>query len=416
MSKFKSFKVYVLSTSYPRYAGDDAGIFVKRLVDAFAGAGLKGEVFVPSDKKDKDFLSDTPFPIRRYRYGIFSRGRLAFGAGIIPNLRESPWLILQAPMLLLSFVFPLLKARFFKKERAIVQANWLSSGLSAWLINRLCGVPYILTIRGEDVRFLKKPFYRKLFRATLKRAAYITSVNNTFLTELSEHFDIPEERLRCIPNGVDAKPVTADEFNAFIKESPFSADKNYLLFVGTVIPRKRVKLLLELLTQPALKDYELVVCGRTNNQPYLAELNEYIAAHNLSKRVHLMGLIPPAMIPLYMRLASFYISASEFEGRPNSVLEAMANNLPVIVSDIEAHRELVVHKESGVLFNPDNLDEVAGEIKRLEHSPEQVAKLKEKAKEVVEPYTWEHAASLYNELFDSMSRGYASYTKNKKTG
>jgi glycosyltransferase involved in cell wall biosynthesis len=63
------------------------------------------------------------------------------------------------------------------------------------------------------------------------------------------------------------------------------------------------------------------------------------------------------------------ILPSKFEGMPNVILEAMNNGIPVIASDIATHPELILHRESGLLFESDNAADLAEQMKHcLEHS------------------------------------------------
>ena len=75
-------RVLVLTTSYPRGPGDVAGRFIADAVDRLRGRGLDVEVVSPAD-----------FP----HFG------LAYGSGIVGNLRRRPWLALLLPLFLLSF-------------------------------------------------------------------------------------------------------------------------------------------------------------------------------------------------------------------------------------------------------------------------------------------------------------------------
>ena len=75
-------KVIVLSTSYPRGPDDVAGVFVREAVEQVRAAGLEVEVVSPASFR---------------HYG------LAYGHGILGNLRRRPWLVFAVPLFLLSF-------------------------------------------------------------------------------------------------------------------------------------------------------------------------------------------------------------------------------------------------------------------------------------------------------------------------
>src|SRR5438477_171577 len=68
------------------------------------------------------------------------------------------------------------------------------------------GRPYIITLRGEDVRLLRISALRLLFRPVLTAAYRIVSVNDAFVAELRDRHGISAERLAAIPNGIAYEP------------------------------------------------------------------------------------------------------------------------------------------------------------------------------------------------------------------
>lgn len=85
----------------------------------------------------------------------------------------------------------------------------------------------------------------------------------------------------------------------------------------------------------ALPDVTFEICGTGPLFQYCAE---WIAAHALQDRVNLCGY--DAALMTRMQESDMYVSASRFEGQPNTVLEAMALGCPALLSDIPAHRQL----------------------------------------------------------------------------
>ena len=138
-------RIAVLSTSYPRRSDDDAGVFVARLVSALSKEGATGTVLVPYDQNEPKSEIQGNFKIERYRYGVFSKGRLAFGSGILPNLRKDPTLIFQAPALIIQGARAAAKA---SKESDVMHCNWIVSALSGFLAKLITKKPYVVTARG----------------------------------------------------------------------------------------------------------------------------------------------------------------------------------------------------------------------------------------------------------------------------
>ncbi len=352
-------RVCVLTTSYPRFEGDDSSIFVQRLVDAYSEAGISGYVIVPRDRDEPGNEKRGNFEVRRYRYGVFTRGALAFGEGIMPKIRTRPLLAAQVPAMILMMAW---SALTLQRGYEIVQANWIGAGISAWLLRLLCGKPYFLTVRGEDVKLLCRTWIGKLLWPVLHSAHAVTSVNQVFISELQQHFKIPKEKMHFIPNGVSLAAVGAKDREEFLQRRNLQSATKYIVSVGTVIPRKRVEVLIELLAMPELENFELLLCGRLENEVYAQRMRELAIERGVSKRVHFEGMVAPADIPRYLSVAHCYVSASEHEGRPNAIMEALVAKVPVFASDISAHRE-ILGVGSPALFTLHDLQPVARRIR-----------------------------------------------------
>lgn len=384
-------RISILTTSYPRWEGDESGIFIQRLVEAYNDLGINGQIIVPKDTLDSATQELGNFKILRFKYGIFTPGRLAFGSGIIPNLKANPFLLLQAPALIIGMAAKALK---HKAETDLIHAQWSGALLAAWLCWLSAKIPYIATVRGEEARLLKKPALAWIFKAALKSAKAITTVNQEFCLQIKDYLGTCATPVVCIPNGV-ATPVCTEELLAQVKSKYKLTNKKYLCFIGSVIPRKQVEVLITALNTIELKDYTILICGRLNHQKYFDKLKELALKLGLQERTHFLGAIEPLEVGAILELSEFYLTASSFEGRPNSVLEALAFGKVVLASDIPAHREIIQHKVNGLLFDPNKLEEIGSLIKS---AAEDGAALSNKARESVKELSWEKAARGYLKL------------------
>lgn len=389
-----SLRIGLLTTSYPRRPEDEAGVFVKRLVEGFDECGAGGFVIVPRDAGEPAGERQGAFEIRRYSYGVFSPGRLAFGAGIVPNLRRRPQLLAQAPMLLLRMAGEVIRRR---RQIDLVHANWLVSGIAGCLAAALCRKPLVVTVRGEDLRLLGKRLPRTLLRPVLKRSAALVCVSEEFSERLKRDRVCDPARVHFIPNGVSVPMI---ERRAAREELGLSQAGRYLLFVGTVIPRKAIDVLIRALAEPQLGGFELIVCGRLDDPDYREAIEREAARLGCSSRLRLLGAVPPDLVPAYLATADYYVSASTFEGRPNSVLEAMAAGKAVVLSDIPSHREISREGTAAALFEAGNPGALARGIDRLERNPAERQALESAAREGLANNSWQACARKYLELFE----------------
>jgi glycosyltransferase involved in cell wall biosynthesis len=127
------------------------------------------------------------------------------------------------------------------------------------------------------------------------------------------------------------------------------ADGPLLLYVGKVIPVKRLEWLLEALR--VLRDVQAVVVGDTHEEHYGDRYFLSLASRyaDVMPRVRFTGEVPWSRVPTYLAAADVFGFPSSFEGMPNAVMEAMAAALPIVVSDIPAHRQLVEDGTTGFL-------------------------------------------------------------------
>ncbi len=162
-------RVTVLTTSYPRDADDVAGTFVRDGVEALRAAGLEVRVVSPADFR---------------HYGI------AYGDGIVNNLRAAPWKLLALPLFLLGFARA---ARRASRDADVVHAHWLPSALPALAT----GKPFVLQLWGSDVALARRA--RPLARLLVRRARIVV-VASTALAEDARALGARD--VRVVPNGV----------------------------------------------------------------------------------------------------------------------------------------------------------------------------------------------------------------------
>ena len=383
-------RLCVLATSYPRFSGDDSSVFVKRLVEALARSGAGGVVIVPRDGEEPAVEPQGSFRVERYRYGIFSRGSLAFGAGIAPNIRAHPLRALQAPGLIAGMA---LRAWRLREQYDVVLANWAPAGLAAWINRRICGRPYVVVLRGEDARLLKSPWLKPLFRRILRGAEQVLAVSRDFVDLARRDYGISGDRSAFIPNGVSLAEVEPAAYREFLARRALQPDIRYLLFIGTVVPRKRIEILLQALALPGLAGFRLIVCGRTDNREYVARLHALADGLGVSRRVTFAGMTDPAEIPCFLKLAHCYVSASEFEGRSNSLLEAAAAGKVILASRIAAHAEIIRDGENGLLF--EDAAELGRRLESVERDADLRRRLSAAAARLAGEHSWERCAEEY---------------------
>lgn len=148
---------------------------------------------------------------------------------------------------------------------------------------------------------------------------------------------IAHERLFVIRNSIPHGPIT----NVKPTDKMFTG-RNTLIYAGRLIPRKNVHLLIEAVAElKGWKDIFLLIAGDGPERPRLAELIQDL---QVQSQVHLLGHLHPHDLWSRIKTVDAFISPSAYEGMPNSVCEAAACGVPLILSPIPSHRGLFDEK------------------------------------------------------------------------
>jgi glycosyltransferase involved in cell wall biosynthesis len=294
-------KVVVLATSYPRSERDTAGRFVADAVDRLREAGTEIEVVSPASFQD---------------FG------LAYGSGIVGNLRRRPWRAALVPPFMASYARA---ARRAAGDADLVHAHWLPSGLAAMATRK----PFVVQLWGTDVALARRA--PRLARAVLKRAEAVVCPSTALAGEATR---LGARQVEVVPSGVELPAEVGKE-----------ARPPEILYAGRLSREKGILELVE-----AAGDLNLVVAG---DGP-------------LRDRVPMaLGFVPPAELAgLYAR-AAVVACPSHREGFGVAALEAMSHGRPVVAGAVGGLLDLVVNGETGILVEPGNVPALRAALQRL---------------------------------------------------
>jgi glycosyltransferase involved in cell wall biosynthesis len=126
-----------------------------------------------------------------------------------------------------------------------------------------------------------------------------------------------------------------------------------------------------------------------------------IRSLNLEDRVRLSGKLPPDQVAAQLAVADAFVFASEREGRPNAVIEAMAAGLPVIASRIPGITDLIEDGSSGLLFDAGDANKLATHIAMIAEDAELRLRVGNAAHRAIvdRGLNWESTARRYVELY-----------------
>lgn len=265
-------------------------------------------------------------------------------------------------------------------------------GIPCGILAFFLGLPYIISLRGSDVPFYSKRYeiidkiaFRHISALVWHKARFVVA-NSKGLKELA-HQSIPQQDICIIPNGVDT---------AFFYPDVKKRDVFRILFVGRLIPRKRVDLIIDAyaaLPSALRKKTEFLVVGEGPERQNLEE-----RAKNLDVTLMFLGKKSKKELQEIYQSASIYVLVSEKEGMSNTLLEAMASGLPVIVSDTGGTEELVTDGKNGFIVSHDS-HIIASHFKTLIENRNEIKRMSKESRIIAETYSWQIVADLYFHYF-----------------
>lgn len=169
---------------------------------------------------------------------------------------------------------------------------------------------------------------------TLARADFLITDSECVRQELIERFNVAPEQVRSVYLGADARfrPHSAAQ-TASVLQAHDLQHGSYVLFVGTLEPRKGVDLLIDAwcsLPEPLRRDMPLVLAGGSgwHGEALQARIAELTASHGLRH----LKFVPAADLPALYAGAGVFCYPSLYEGFGLPVLEAMSSGVPVLCS------------------------------------------------------------------------------------
>ena len=243
------------------------------------------------------------------------------------------------------------------------------------------------------VRWSVYPF----LAASLERARRVVAVSRATADDLAFHFPQCAKRIEVVYNGVDPEFRPGDPARIAAVRAELGAPEGYLLYAGTLEPRKNVGVLLdawETLRQEDPETPPLMLAGPYGwgSRALLARI-ERLAASGL---VHL-GPLPRGRLVEVFQAAALFVYPSLYEGFGLPPAEAMACGVPAVVSNASSLPEVV--GDAGVTVEPQDAGALAGAIRALLAEPRRRGELAARAVEQAARFRWDRAARQMRDVF-----------------
>lgn len=265
--------------------------------------------------------------------------------------------------------------------------------------------PQIISILDVSYKHYPQMFGKKdLYKLSLwgkysvKRAAHIVTISASSKDDIIKEYRFPEAKISVIPVGI--KEIKQTNMTQKDLSEKFGLSNPYILYVGTLQPRKNLVRLVEAFSKLKETKIDLVIVGKKGWQ--YEDILQAPEKNGVSDRVHFLQNVTNEELPGFYEHAECFVLPSLYEGFGLPVLEAMKYGCPVITSNISSLPE--AGGDAAEYFDPKNVEDITRGIEKVLSSKELREKMVKKGREHVQNFSWEKSAKKVIDIFESFNK------------
>lgn len=261
----------------------------------------------------------------------------------------------------------------------------------------------------HDLSFIQVPEYsqdknKKLLDRYVKKSVIkadkIIAVSNSTKQEIIKEYKIPAGKISIINSSIDHDRFnikTHSEVKRVLKK--YKIEKDYILFTGTIEPRKNVAGIIDAYAQlsESIKDkYTLVLAGGKGWKDEEIELKLH---QNFDLNIIRTGYVADEDLPALYNGASLFVFPSQYEGWGIPILEAMACGVPVITANNTSLPE--VAGDAAIMINAKDTPALTNSIKKVLTNQNLRKKMIQKGFIQAKMFSWQKSAKELKKLIDN---------------
>ncbi len=272
--------------------------------------------------------------------------------------------------------------------------------------------PTVLTVHDLTVHLfpeshpLKRRLRHRLLPSLCRRSARIIADSMTTKADIVRHYRIAEDKIDVVylAAGDEFHPIR-DETELDLVRKRYALPKSFVLFVGTLEPRKNLPTLLKAMGQLARSGFKrpLVVAG-SGDPRYVAALQQLARSQGLEleEDVVFTGYVDDLDLPALYTLSDLFVYPSLYEGFGLPPLEAMACGAPVLLSHNSSLCE--IYEDCSALVNLADPEALPAAIQRILEDSHERSQLMDRGIEQAHARSWDAVAA---ETLDVYARAMA---------
>lgn len=243
--------------------------------------------------------------------------------------------------------------------------------------------------------FNKKDMYQLKLWGTYsaKKAERIFTISEASKNDIIKYYKVSSNKVSVIYPGI--KKMESKSTNI---KNKYNIERDYILFVGTLQPRKNILRLIEAFSEIKDKYVELLIVGKKGWM--YDEILNAPKKYGVEANVRFLENVPDEDLPSLYSKAICFVLPSLYEGFGLPVLEAMQNGCPVITSKISSLPE--AGGDAAIYINPLDPLDIAAKIEKVLADKQLREKMIKKGYEQVEKFSWEKSAQETLKVLESM--------------
>lgn len=282
-------------------------------------------------------------------------------------------------------------------------------------------VPYPTVITIFDLSYL---FFPELFKKkdliklrywtaySLKCSQRVITISKSSKNDIIKYYRVPKDKVTVVYPGIKLKSQSAklksNVHNMKLLKEKYDVDGPYILFVGTLQPRKNIVRLIEAFARlKRITDLQLIIIGKRGwlYEDILTAPEKF----GIEGKVKFLDFVPDEDLPAFYKNAFCFVLPSLYEGFGLPVLEAMKYGCPVLTSNVSSLPE--AGGDAALYFDPLNTDDIAKNLELIigaslkgGQNSELRRNMIEKGYQHVKKFSWEKAARETLEVLEEVAR------------
>ena len=270
--------------------------------------------------------------------------------------------------------------------------------------------PQIISILDVSYKLFPEMFPKKDLlklalwgKLSIRRAKKIITISNSSKNDIINEYRILANKVEVIPLGI--KDVNASDMNKSEFIEKYNLKNPYVLFVGTLQPRKNIAKLIEAFAKLETENLklktslDLVIVGRKGWD--YEKILEAPDKFGVSERVKFLEDVTNEDLPLFYKNAEVFVLPSLYEGFGLPILEAMQYDCPVVTSNVSSLPE--AGGDAAIYFDPNNAEDIAEKIEKVISDPKLREEMVRKGKEQIKKFSWEKSAKDVIRIFETIN-------------